>query len=406
MIDPIASRTPTTGPPLHLQPGASAPGAKRGPAHLGAVDVVRFLTVAGVIAVHSTSLTQATTSLAGNAVLDVLHVTRSVFLLLSAFVLGYSFLRRPLPPRAFWRRRYPLVAAPYVVWSAIYVVADGHWGSPAHVVGTFALDLLDGGAHFHLYFLLLTFQLYLVFPALITFFRRHPSSQVPVLVASATFELAFTAAVHYGWRPPVLGIWLDHPGSWLPSYELYVVGGVLAAMNFEALTAWVRAHGALILGAVVVSVAACMASYLVDLSVLGYAPVRASEVFQPMDVVEAVAVTLGQYALGLKALERLSARKRRFLRESSDVSFGVYLAHPLLVGGLLDVAAWIGLSHAVGTLPSGLIEVLVVGGLVPFVYAVTFFGISLVRRTPVTMWLTGRKAVPSGAGAPRATSTA
>jgi peptidoglycan/LPS O-acetylase OafA/YrhL len=68
--------------------------------HLAAVDVIRFLTVGGVIAVHSTSLVQGDPTVAGGVVLQLLHVTRSVFLMLSAFVLTLSFDRRPLQWRA------------------------------------------------------------------------------------------------------------------------------------------------------------------------------------------------------------------------------------------------------------------------------------------------------------------
>jgi peptidoglycan/LPS O-acetylase OafA/YrhL len=373
---------------------AKTSGASR---HLHAVDVIRVLTVAGVIAAHSTTLTMPTVTAATGGVLVVVHVTRDVFLLLSAFVLGWTFVARPLPRRAFWRRRYPLVAIPYVVWSLIYIVADGDLGSPLHFAGTLGLDLLDGGAHFHLYFLLLTFQLYLVFPALFGALARRPRLHAPLLAASVAVQLFFTAAVHYGWRPPVLAEWLNHPGSWLPSYQLYVIAGLLAALHFDAITTWVRRRSRSIALAFVASVGLALGSYVFDLTVLGYAPVRASEVFQPATVVEALAATLAQLALGLWVADRLGERHKPRLRTLSDASFGIYLAHPLLVAGLLDVAGWAGVSAAVGTLPSGLIEALVVLGLVPFVYAATLAGVLVVRRTKLSLALTGRRSQPSSA---------
>ncbi len=372
--------------------GVDEPGQHRAGSHLGAVDVMRFVTVAGVIAVHTTSLSAPRSSLTAGGVLAVLHVTRSVFLFLSAFVLTYSFERRPLPPRAFWRRRYPLVAAPYVAWSAIYVLTDGnlHRGA-AFVVEHFLLDLTDGGAHFHLYFLLLTFQLYLVFPALIGWLRRHRRAHAPLLGASVAFQLLFTAGAHYGWRPPALGIWFTHAGSWLPSYELYVAGGILAALHFEQVTAWTRAHGRAIGVAYLLSVALAELSYVVDMKVLGFSPIRAAQVFQPTVTLEAVTATLALYALGLSVTDRVGKRRRRMLERSADVSFGVYLAHPLLVGGILDVAAASGLSAAVGHLPGGLVEAFAMFAMVPAVYYVTFWGVDLLRRTPASLWLTGRR---------------
>ncbi|MGH2467248.1 MAG: acyltransferase, partial [Candidatus Limnocylindrales bacterium] len=377
-----------------VRAGAPAATVHRTSGHLHAVDVVRFLTVGGVIAVHSTSLTTPTTSVAAGAVLVVLHVTRSVFLFLSAFVLGYSWLRKPMAPRAFWRRRYPLVIAPYVTWSAIYVLTGGDLRSPWHVIGTFVVDLFDGGAHFHLYFLLLTFQLYLVFPALVAVLQHRRRLHVPLLAASVVFEAGFCAAIHYGWRPPVLSVWLTHPGSWLPGYELYVVGGFLAAVHFDAVTAWVRAHDRLILGALVASVALALGSYVADMDVLGYSVLRASAVFQPVVVIESITVTLAQYALGLRVAARLRARTAARLERTSDVSFGVYLAHPLLVSGILDVAAATGLSALVGRLPGAVLEVIVVVALMPFVYTVTYGGVAIARRTRASLAVAGRRYRP------------
>lgn len=388
-----------TGSGIGTGTGTDRPGSPEAGGHVHAVDVVRLLTIVGVIVVHSTSLTDAAGSDATGGVLVVLHVTREVFLFLSAFVLAYSFRVRPLGTGAFWRRRYPLVAVPYAVWSAIYVLTDGDLGSPSHLLVTYLVDLLDGGAHFQLYFLLLTFQLYLVFPALLRHLARRPHLHVPLLAASAAFQLAFTAAVHYDWRPPVLRAWLDHPGSWLPSYELYVVAGLVAALHFEELTAWVRNHSRVVAALFAASIAVGMASYVVDLTVLGYAPSKASEVFQPVVVFEAVGAVLAQYALGLWVADRLPARPRlrRRLERSSDVSFGVYLAHPLLIGAVLDVAGTVGLGSAAGRLPSGLLEVIVVVGLVPFVYIVTVFAMARARDGRLSLALTGRRAAPDPA---------
>lgn len=380
-------------------PSVTRPPASPAGGHLAAVDVIRFLTIGGVIVVHCTSFANSTGSLAANGVLQLFHVTRSVFLMLSAFVLTYSFLRRPLPPASFWRRRYPLVLVPYAVWTAIYLVTGGDYHPSVALAGTFLRDLADGRAKFHLYFLLLTMQLYLVFPALMALLRRRPRLVVPLVWAGLAFQLLFTAAVHYGWRPAVIGGWFARPDDWLPSYAMYVFGGIAAAWHFDAVTRWVRGHHRLVVWAFAGSVVVAVASYVADLSVLGYTPIKASEVFQPANTIEAVTATAAQYAAGLWLADRLSARRLAWLERSSDVSFGVFLAHPLVMGVLLDATGWIHLSGW----PSGAVEAVLVVAMVPFIYAVTFVGVDRVRRTRASMWLTGRRGprpVPTPAPAP------
>jgi surface polysaccharide O-acyltransferase-like enzyme len=323
----------------------------------------------------------------------MLHVTREVFLFLSAFVLAYTYRSRPLDRMSFWRRRYRLVLAPYVVWTTIYVLADGSLSSPLGVVGRVARDLLTGEARYHLYFLLVTFQLYAVFPWALAWFRRHPVRPRPLLVASATFQIAFTAAIHYRLTMPgPLGAWLTDPGSWLPSYQFYIVAGLVAALHLEELTAWTRRHGRAITYLTVVAFGAGFVSYLVDLRVLGMTPVHASEVFQPVVVVESVAAIAAQYLFGLWVAERISNRGRRRLETASDVSFGVYLAHPLLLQGLIAVAASAGLSPLFDGIPGSLAVGAVLVLLVPALYLCTGGLASLVRRSPASLALIGRPA--------------
>jgi membrane-bound acyltransferase YfiQ involved in biofilm formation len=374
--------------------GALAPtqtGGGRG--HLYAVDVVRFLTVAGVIAVHSTSLTVGSTArgeVTAGVLLTIAHVTRSVFLFLTAFVLGYRYRGEVVNKKAFWRRRYWLVVVPYVVWSAIYVLFDGHLNSPQGVLGRFVIDLFSGGARFHLYFLLITFQLYAVFPWVLHWVRRADPWRV--LGVSVVIQLLFTAGTHY-WTsaPSVLGLLLKHPGSWLWSYQLYVVAGVLAALHMDTVTRWVRDHSRLVVVYSLAAVAIGIASYWMDMKLLGMSPVKAGEVFQPVVVLEAAAAIGAQYALGLKVDAVAGRRLRSYLNTSSDVSFGVYLAHPLLLQGVLALTATVGLDGALGTLPPPAELVMVVAVLVPSVYAVTGAGMILVRRTRFSLLLAGRR---------------
>lgn len=115
------------------------------------------------------------------------HVTRSLSLLLSAFVLTFSFPRRPSTARAFWR-------------------------------------LVTGRARFHLHLLLLTMQLYLVFPALMAAVDGWPSGLLPSV--GLAFQLGSRRCRHHDAWPPVLGIWLGNTGTWLPSHLLSVMAGI------------------------------------------------------------------------------------------------------------------------------------------------------------------------------------
>ncbi|MGH7751132.1 MAG: acyltransferase family protein, partial [Candidatus Dormibacteria bacterium] len=326
-----------------------------------------------VVAVHITSLTVGTTArgaVTAGAFLSVLHVTREVFVFLTAFVLAYRHREVGIVPVPFWRRRYPLVLVPYAAWTLIYVLADGRLDSLATAGRTLLVDLATGQARFHLYFLLLTFQMYAVLPWVLRWVRSAPPRRL--LAVSAAAELAFCAGTHY-WTsaPGVVGTVLRHSGSWLWSYQLYFLAGVVAAVHLEAATGWVRSHGRLIAAAALVALAIGLGGYYLDLHVAGMTPLRASEVLQPTVVVESIAAIAAQYAAGLWVTDRIASRSRARLLAVSDASFGVYLAHPLLLQGLVDLAVVIGLAGALGHLAPLLQMVLVLVVAVPGLYLVS-----------------------------------
>jgi len=356
--------------------------------HLYPVDVVRLVTVLGVISVHALAVGIGGNSTPAGLTQTFLHVTREVFLFLSAFVLSHSMKGRPRPANSFWRRRFPLVLAPYAVWSAVYLVADGSGSSVGGVLARYARDLIDAGARYHLYFLLLTFQLYLVFPSLYRWLTGRARREKVALAGTFVFQIAFTAAAHYRLPAPApVREWFTHAGSWLPSYPFYVVAGVVAARHLGAIEAWVRSHTRTVILIVGAGAAVGLGGYLLDTGGLGMDPGRASEVFTPQVTLESVAAVLGQYALGLWLSDRIGPRMRRRLEASSDLSFGIYLAHPLILQGVLAV----GLSAVLARLGPGPGAALILLVIVPAVYAAAAGVAWVARMTPLSLALTGRR---------------
>ena len=130
-----------------------------------------------MISVHTLAFTQPAANRVVAGMMMLLQFGREVFFAISGFVLVYATRGRPLRLRRFWPRRYLYVAVPYVTWRAVYfgysVLGPPTRPSPA----TFGRDLLYGGAEYHLYFLLVTMQLYLAFPLILCWSggpRRSP----------------------------------------------------------------------------------------------------------------------------------------------------------------------------------------------------------------------------------------
>jgi peptidoglycan/LPS O-acetylase OafA/YrhL len=394
---PVRPSAPPSAPP-------TVPSGAKSRPHIIAFDMIRLIIMVFVVGVHTLAFAGGQVTVALGAVTTVFHTSRELFLLLTALVLTYNYgQRNSLNWVKFWRRRYWLVLPAYLTWSGIYYWADGSGRGP--FPSAFGHDLLTANARYHLYFLLVSMQIYLLFPVFRWLLRKTEGYHLWLLAAAVIYQLALTTSLHYGvGRHGALSQWLNGAaqGYWVESYVLYVVAGAIAGWHFEAVCAFTRQHLARVSRIALVAgigVVAGIGTFLIEIYGFGATPANASAVFQPIVVVEAVAFGWALLAGGLLWGDR-GAPHRKFFAAGSASSFGIYLAHPLVLQGVLAVAgasylgADGGLIGAIRRAPSVLEVLALLFVAVPIIYALAWVIASAARRTPASLMLTGREYAP------------
>jgi peptidoglycan/LPS O-acetylase OafA/YrhL len=390
------------GAPDGQRRSPAAPAVRASRPHVVAFDLIRLVIMAFVVGVHTLAFGGGQVTVTLGAVTTIFHTSRELFFLLTALVLTYNYGHRGhVKWLKFWRRRYWLVVPAYVVWSLIYYAADGHWpGTFPAAAAAFWHDLLTADARYHMYFLLVTMQMYALFPVLRWVLRKTAGHHLALFLAACAYQIALTAELHYHLVPagPLTG-WLNEAGVgiWLESYVLYIVGGAIAGWHFDQLCAFTRRHArpatvALVAG---FGAAAGVGVYFAEIYAGGASPAAASAVFQPVVVVEALAFGWALLAAGLLWSDR-GAPHRKFFAAGSASSFGIYLAHPLVLQGLLALASTAGVLAAVQGAPAGLEVLALLGVAVPVIYGASWILASAARRTPLSLALTGREYTSRG----------
>jgi len=362
-------------------------------AHIYAIDLVRCCVVLAVITNHVVS--QVPSSVFIGAIWTVTHLGREIFILLSAFVLTYVYAGRPhLNWPQFFRRRYLLVGVPYVVWTVIYTLADGQGVPTHHFLENVGIYLINGRARYHLYFLLVSMQLYLFFPGLKWLLRATERYHIRLLIASAVLQMIFAGLVEWsvGQQGP-LGFWLGNPDPWLASYQFYILAGAVAAWHLPELVDYVDRHrrrwiwlalAALALGEIIYGITVATGTNVTV----------ASTTFQPVVTLQAVAFAMMLFALG-RRWELGSARGKALVRRAANATFGVYLVHPLILQGLVSLMGVTGIAALSTHLPADLVVVALVIFGVPVVALLSLLFHEIARRTPLCLPLTGRLREPS-----------
>ena len=244
-------------------PDAPPPKADRSPA----IDAVKGVGILQVVLFHS--LGQGARSfatkgdlhwIAMRALAWATNFAIPLFLLLSATLLAGSLAKASSVGRFVWRRASRTVW-PYLLWSGIYWLL--RWRTNPHAFdrpAKLAVELLTGKAAYHLYFMVILFQLSIAVPFVVAALRGRRIGFGWMLLLCGVLQFGFFLLNR------VPGLTVASPGSLLTWYVAPLVMGVWIAQNREAWNeAWRRTWPSLTAVGVAAGIAFAILSVRLDL---------------------------------------------------------------------------------------------------------------------------------------------
>lgn len=291
---------------------------------IAAVDLFRGLAIVAVVLHHVTGMALPRTGAPGEvlAILNrALLFVVPAFLFITALVLTRSALKGFRFGR-YYRARAQTALLPYVLWTVLYVLFRvltkqddvAALADPER----WRVWLQYGKGYFHLYYLLIVLQFYLVLPALLPLWRRS-SPFLAVLVGSFALQLLVFVlnrqVLHFRF-PGTMALW--H----LPSICL----GMYFGANYAQFGAFWRRWRAYVVGAAVLT----LLWYVpLGVRVLGGAPVN-TLVYSAANWAYTSASVLALFGLA-HTLAGAPAWLRRVMASLGGVSLQVYLLHPAVL---------------------------------------------------------------------------
>lgn len=136
-------------------------------------DILRVIATFTVIGIHVTA-SYVLVSPAGYLGNQLARFAVPLFIIMSGFLLQYVDLKSALPAALFYKKRFNRILWPYLLWSLFYIcltaVLSGHPGILKALPG----QLLWGTGYFHLYFVIIIIQLYILYPFLRKLLDNYP----------------------------------------------------------------------------------------------------------------------------------------------------------------------------------------------------------------------------------------
>lgn len=116
-----------------------------------------------------------------------------LFVALSGYGLSQKFAKTEIDLKHFWQSRLKKLLPAYLFWSLIFILLFVFipWWSSSQAQPNVLLQLIFGRADYHLYFVPMILQLYLLFPLIFWFYKKQPL---------LTLVAAFSIQIFWYWR--------------------------------------------------------------------------------------------------------------------------------------------------------------------------------------------------------------
>lgn len=277
------------------------------------LDYMRFIACLAVMIVHITA-TGVTGYIHGSfphivmlAINRSFKFTTPIFIFLSGVTSFYSYRKKEFKYIPFIVKRLEKVLVAYVVWCVIYYVAYMRLGFYSFDIGFFIENVLLGTMSYHLYFVIIIVQMYIVGPL---FYKmlRNSNKKISILVVSAIITVLCAEYIRF-----------ENSDRLFLKYMFFYMLGIFVTLEYDKYIAWIQKHKLVIAaGYIAFSGAYTVVSYY-DLAI----NILVWFVFSMFSV-------FFVYYVGMvmkKALTNIYS----FIKLFGQSSYYIYLMHPLVL---------------------------------------------------------------------------
>ncbi len=377
--------------------------------HLYEVDFMRAFIILGVLCVHVISFFDLFTT-AGSSMktgfdvaLVALHFTREAFMFITGLVLFIVYYHKPFTAKDFWLKRFKLIMIPYLVWTLVYMFFSGTYlpnfsWQPWHLISTYLIGITTGN-QFYLYYLVISMQLYLIFPIFIPLMRKLEKYHVWIFIASFILEIALMwlnqhvfETMNLNTVPASIRWLIYYRDRNILTYQFWFVSGAILAAHYQKIKNFFLQKKWLIYGGVLLMLAVLWSHQALQRGVYHESESFLVLVLQPIMIPFSFMVSLTLWRLGISWSNRRFERSMQwfssFIKVAAAASFGVFLIHPIILHYMEVIV------YALHTTPT---ERLI---LLPFailsVYGVSILLSRMIAHIPYVSYIVGQKKESSG----------
>jgi hypothetical protein len=366
--------------------------------YLYEVDLMRIIFIFGVLLNHTTTtfmqqMTQesAWPHLTLMATHLTIHFTRMGFMFMTGLVLTLNYYHRD-DWGNFFRKRFAGSGWPYLLWNLVLLIMVCWLNLPGYSWSNFNSTYLSSilhGDQFYMYYILVTLQLYILFPVIVKIFKKFSGHHWRILVVSFVLQLTLMFTIKYG-LPHVDRSdwiwWFKAYGVNVLTYQFYFIFGAYTSLHYHEVQNFISKYIKWIVSVTGILALGTIIYYFWNSKVLNLSYTAAVSPHQPFMLIYDTMVIVTVFYIG-----KMYAHWRQngiphwfdlFVKNGAKISFGIYLDQTI---GLTILSIFLGKLTLpdwayFGLIPVGYLFVMSISyGVAWFCYRVPPFGIFIGR---------------------------
>lgn len=359
---------------------------------------MRVLFIGGVLLNHTTTAFKNNVGNGSGSQLFIeathlmLHFTRMGFMFMTGLVLVLNYYNRDNHWLHFWKKRYISVGIPYIGWNAILMWFATVTAGVAISWPDYYKNLIDAIIHgnkYYMYYILVTFQLYLIFPLIVYMFKKLPKHHTAILAASAIIQLLLVIGIKY-WLPGV-----DRDSWWylfraygmnVLVYQFYFIAGAFVAIHYDQVDKFIEKNHRVIGWSTLVMAIGTVFLFFGNQNILKLSMSATESIHQPFIFIYDTFMIAFVFWIGRQyAHARNNGLPKiidRMVSNMAKVSFGIYLVQTIPITLLYGILSMVKVPSIVMLLLLPLGYAFVLGGaflISWFCYKVPPFGVLIGR---------------------------
>lgn len=308
------------------------------------LDLLRALAAVAVILIHVTA-TPLVLGVKGSlyhylitAGNQLARFSIPAFIFITGFVLFYNYREcKSIDWHKFFAKRFSFILVPYLAWSTFYFLFKQYINfrqiSIEQIWPEFLWALLLGESYYHLYFVILISQFYILFPLILPLWKRVQGRGGLVTLLVLTLYFIWVYLLFNNIKPGnswVVIFLFHYQGKLFLTWLGFFVLGAYCGSRLEVFRQFiVQRLKLLVLGAIVLWVAMALEFYsrIADPAIsVAYAATS----IRPLGIVFTLVTIMAIMALARKYVINSKVWGPR-VKAYADRSYGIYLIHPLIL---------------------------------------------------------------------------